>query len=340
MARQAMTLTQHAFGAAQGQPGMTAGLARLVVQIASGAKRLSREIGRAALDGRLGLSGEANPTGDAQKKLDVFANDVMVEAVTQECLVAGIVSEELDEIRQVECGGDAGYLLCIDPLDGSSNTDINGALGSIFGIYPRASVGRCDLEAELRRKGAEQVAAGYVLYGPSTLLVYTGGQGVHGFSLDPDQGEFVLTHAGIRCPARGRAYSANLSRYDEWSLGLRRFIDHLNQRERTRARRYSLRYTGALIADLHRALLEGGLYLYPADADHQAGKLRLLYECAPLAFVVEQAGGRASTGRQRTLDIPAESIHQRVPLVIGGREEVTLCEKFLAGTHPPAEGAA
>ena len=331
-----MTLTEHALAEAQGHPALGAEFPRLLEKIADGANTLSREIGRASLDGRLGLSGEANPTGDVQKKLDGFANDVMVEAVAQECLVAGIASEELDEVKEVACGGDAPYLLCIDPLDGSSNTDVNGALGTIFGVYPRATGGRCDPAGELVGRPVAPVAAGYVLYGPSTVLVYTCGGGVHGFTLDLERGEFVLTHDGIRCPARGRSYSANLARYHEWHPGIRRFIDSLTPPDRTADRPYSLRYAGALVGDLHRSLLEGGVYLYPADVAHPEGKLRLLYECAPLALIVEGAGGRASTGWRRILDTAAESIHQRVPLVIGSREDVARCEQFLADERPPA----
>ncbi len=334
----AMTLAQHARTEAQGRPGTGADLGRLLARIAAGARVLSREIGRAALAGRLGLAGEANATGDAQKKLDVFANDVMVDAVAKDCLVAGIVSEELDELKQVVCGGDAPYLLCIDPLDGSSNTDSNGALGTIFGVYPRAAGGRCDPAGELLGRRAAPAAAGYVLYGPSTVLVYTCGAGVHGFTLDSDRGEFLLTHKEVRCPARGRSYSANLARYHEWHPGIRRFIDSLTPRDRPAEGPYSLRYTGALVADLHRSLLEGGLYLYPADVAHPEGKLRLLYECAPLALVVERAGGRASTGRQRILDLPVASIHQRIPLVIGSAEEVARCEECVSPTGPPEEG--
>ena len=336
MQPRATTLAQHTVAEATRHPGMGADLGRLVAQIAAGARILAREIGRAALAGRLGLAGEANATGDAQKVLDVFANDVMVDAVAKDCLVAGIVSEELDELKQVACGGDAPYLLCIDPLDGSSNTDVNGAMGTIFGVYRRAPGGARDVAGGLLGKGAAPVAAGYVLYGPGTVLVYTCGQGVHGFTLDPDRGEFILTHEGIRCPARGRSYSANLARYHDWHPGIRRFVDSLTPRDRPADGPYSLRYTGALVADLHRILLEGGIYLYPADVAHPQGKLRLLYECAPLALIVEEAGGRATPGWRRILDTPAESIHQRAPLVIGSREDVARCEQFLADERPSA----
>jgi len=326
-----ITLNRHILDEEHKHPGAVGELSRLLVQVGFAAKILAREITRAALVGELGLVGEKNATGDAQKKLDVFANDTVVEAFVETEMVAGIVSEELDELKYVSCGSGAKYILCIDPLDGSSNTDINGAVGSIFGIYRRSRFDHCDLEAELLRQGATQIAAGYVMYGTSTILVYTCGQGVYGFTLDRDLGEFLLSHPNIRCPSQGRYFSANMSHFNQWNPEIQEFVRSIPQGSFGRQNPYSFRYAGALVADLHRNLLEGGLYLYPADTDHREGKLRLLYECAPLAFVVEQAGGRASTGKQRVLDIQTESIHQRTPFVVGSSDDVTLCEQFLAG---------
>jgi len=302
-------------------------LSMLFVQMGFAAKILSREISRAALVGLLGLVGEQNATGDAQKKLDVFGNETVIAAFSQTGLVAAIASEELDEVQLIDCGSDAQYILCIDPLDGSSNTDTGSPVGTIFGIYRRHSRGNCGTQEDALRQGTELVAAGYVLYGTSTVLVYTCGHGVHGFTLDPNLGEFLLSHANIRAPEEGKVYSANLSYYREWHPHTQQFVDYLSDR-------YTLRYTGALVADVHRSLLEGGIYFYPPTDKHEDGKLRLLYECAPLAFVVEQAGGRASTGKQQILDIPAESIHQRSPLVIGSNSAVTLYETFLKTGSP------
>jgi fructose-1,6-bisphosphatase I len=333
MSRQGMTLQRHLLELQHKHPHTVGELAPVLLQVASVAKILSREIRLAALVGRLGFSGERNPTGDAQKKLDIFGHEMVVEAFADTGLVSAIVSEERDAVQQVAGGSDAMYILCVDPLDGSSNTDINGPVGTIFGVYRRVSTGSHAIEPDLFRKGSEQVAAGYVLYGPSTVLVYTCGDGVDGFTLDDELDEFLLSHDNIRCPARGHYYSANLGHYREWHPNIQRFIEYLTAHDRTTHRPYSLRYTGALVADVHRSLLEGGLYFYPPDAEHQAGKLRLLYECAPLAFVVEQAGGRASTGTQRILDIQAQSIHQHVPLVIGSAEDVTLYERFLTDGH-------
>ncbi|MFO1350490.1 MAG: class 1 fructose-bisphosphatase [Gammaproteobacteria bacterium] len=332
MSTHAITLSRHILEEELRHPEMAGELSRLLMQVGYAAKILAREIGRAALVGQLGLVGDKNASGDAQKKLDVYSNDVVVDAFAETGLVAGLVSEELDEVKTLACASaKASYVLCIDPLDGSSNTDINGAVGTIFGIYRRQSGGCADISQEMLRKGAEQVAAGYVMYGTSTLLVYTCGHGVHGFTLDRELGEFLLSHENIRCPARGKYYSANLGRFYDWPKPIQDYIAYLTARDPASKRPYSLRYVGALVADVHRGLLEGGIYFYPPDADHPNGKLRLLYECAPLAFVVEQAGGRASTGRERILDIQASSIHQRVPLVIGSQEDVALYEKYLMG---------
>lgn len=334
MSTRAVTLNRHIIEEEQRHPAMAGELSELLVQLGFAAKILAREIGRAALVGKLGLVGEKNATGDSQKKLDVFANDTVVEAFAQTGLVAGIISEELDEVKEISCESKARYILCTDPLDGSSNTDINGALGTIFGIYRRSSTCACDVQGEILGRTAEQAAAGYVMYGTSTVLAYTCGHGVHGFTLDRELGEFLLSHEDIRCPTRGRTYSANVARAADWDPGIRRFIEYVNQSDRASGRPYSLRYTGALVADIHRSLVEGGIYFYPADPGHPDGKLRLLYECAPLACLVEAAGGRASTGRQRILDIRAKTIHQRVPLAIGSTEDVALYERFLTDGRP------
>ncbi len=305
-------------------PDLAAPLAPLLTQIAYAAKILSREFGRAALAGKLGLVGDKNASGDSQKKLDVFANETVIEAFIGARLVSSIVSEELEEAHCVSCESDAPYILCIDPLDGSSNIDINGDVGTIFGIYPR-SAGHGDAEAEFLRPGSEQVGAGYVLYGASTMLVYTVGRGVHGFTLDRDLGEFLLSHENIRCPVRGTTFSANLTRASHWAPGIQKYTDLLTV---AREPRYALRHNGALVADFHRCLLEGGIHFYPADDLYEDGKLRLLYECAPLALVAEQAGGRATTGATDVLAVRAETLHQRVPFVIGSSENVSEFEKF------------
>jgi fructose-1,6-bisphosphatase I len=301
-------------------------LTPLILQTAYAAKVLGRELRRAALVGRLGLVGEKNASGDAQKKLDVYANQVILEAFAKTGLVAALVSEELDELRPLTCRPEAPYVLAIDPLDGSSNTDVNGPLGTLFAFYRRGG-GPCeDLEAELDR-GMEIEAAGYVLYGPSTVLVICLGGEVHGFTLDHDLGELLLSHEHIRCPEEGKTWSANMAYFGEWPKPVQRFVGRLLDPDRPSAGASSLRYSGALVADVHRCLLEGGVYFYPADTAHPEGKLRLLYESAPLAFVAEAAGGAASDGERRILDLRPDRLHRTTPLVIGSRELVALYEE-------------
>jgi fructose-1,6-bisphosphatase I len=327
MSSRAITLNRHIIQQEHRHPGARGELSQLLTQIAYAAKILAREIRRAALIGKLGLVGESNPTGDAQKKLDVFGNETMMEAFVESGLVSAIVSEELGQEQHLTCDLHARYVLSIDPLDGSSNTDINGPVGTIFGVFPRGPDELCGTVQQVLQPGTNLVAAGYVMYGPSTVLAYSAGEGVNGFTLDHDLGEFLLSHENIRCPQRGKYYSANLGHLQEWHPHLRRYIEHLN------ARHYSLRYAGALVADVHRSLMEGGLYFYPPDAGHPNGKLRLLYECAPLAYLVEQAGGRASDGARRIVEIAPTEVHQRSPLVIGSLEDVALYEQFLARGH-------
>ncbi len=329
-----VTLGAHVLAEATSGAGAEAGLVVLMQQLDFAAKVIARETRRAALVGRLGLVGDRNATGDAQKKMDVFANSVFLDAFAAPGLVAGVVSEEEERLSKRAGSGDAAYFVCTDPIDGSSNSDVNGAVGTIFSFLRRRRTGSVrDLEEELFDH-TDLAAAGYVMYGPSTLLVYTTGNGVSGFTLDHDLGAFLLSHEAIRCPPHGALYSANLGHQHEWDAGVRRFVAHVTQEDADSRRPYSLRYTGALVADLHRSLVEGGVYFYPADAAHPEGKLRLLYECAPLAFVVEQAGGRASDGTRRILDIPRRALHQRVPLVIGSRDEVALYESFAGGGGP------
>ncbi len=238
-------------------------------------------------------------------------------------------SEEMEEPR-VYAGNLAQgrYAVLFDPMDGSSNIDVNGTLGTIFSIRQR----RDGTAADLLRPGHEQVAAGYFLFGPAVLLVYTCGDGVHLFTLDAAIGEFVLTRQNVRMPERGRGYAVNEGHAHDWAPGVRAFVDHLKQPDKASGRPYATRYSASFVADVHRFLLEGGIYLYPAGAGGSGeGKLRVLYECHPLAFVVEQAGGRASNGRGRVLDVSPASLHERMPLAIGSRTEVELFEKFAAG---------
>jgi len=321
----AVSLTRYLLDHEAKRPELGAEFCHLMVQLAFAAKIMACEITRAALVGKLGLVGTQNATGDSQKTLDVFTNETMSEAFARTGLVAEIISEEMEKPIRVPGGANAHFVLCTDPLDGSSNTDSNGAVGTIFAVYRRRENSR----DEFLRRGSEQVAAGYVMYGPSTLLVYTSCAGVNGFTLDPELGEFLLSHVEIRCPTRGNYFSANLGNLHQWHPNIQRYVEGLTGRGTSKGRSHSLRYTGAFVADLHRILVSGGIFFYPADLDHRVGKLRLLYECAPLALVIEEAGGRASDGERRILDIEAQEIHQRTPIAIGSADDVSAYEKAL-----------
>jgi fructose-1,6-bisphosphatase I len=310
-------------------PDLDPGVGPLLTQMAYASKIIGREVGRAALVGKLGLMGEKNATGDSQKKLDVYSSDVVLEAFTDTGLVYAMVSEEVEQLLEVGGGEDSNYVLCCDPIDGSSNTDINGSLGSIFGFWHR--IPGASLQENALRKGSDQFLAGYIMYSTSTLLVYATKYGVNGFTLDRELGEFLLSHEDIKCPERGHYYSANLGHSHEWSVGVRNYLQWITADDKSTQRPYSLRYTGALVADLHRCLVDGGLYFYPPDPSHPEGKLRLLYECAPLGYIVEKAGGKASTGTERILEIAATKIHQRCPLVIGSVEDIEEYEHFSSG---------
>ena len=310
-------------------PDLDPGIGPLLTQMAYASKIIGREVGRAALVGKLGLMGERNATGDSQKKLDVFGSETVLDAFSNNGLVYAMVSEEIDELTTLPGGENSDYVVCCDPVDGSSNTDINGSLGTIFGFWRRLP--HESLAENALRKGSDQILAGYVMYSTSTLLVYATAHGVNGFTLDRELGEFLLSHENIKCPPRGHYYSANLGHSHEWPVGVRNYLQWVTADDKENHRPYSLRYTGALVADLHRSLVDGGLYFYPPDPSHPDGKLRLLYECAPLGYIVEKAGGRASTGTEDILKIKAKTIHQRCPLVIGSAEDVDEYEHFSSG---------
>ncbi len=305
-----------------------ADLALVLDRLAEAGKAIASELARAALTGQLGKTGERNVQGEAVAKLDVWANDVVVKALEETVLVRTLVSEEMAE--PLRLGGAAArgpYVVCFDPVDGSSNLDINGTVGTIFSIRRRPA-GAEDAGADALQPGTAQVAAGYIMYGPATVLVLTMGAGVGAFALDRTTGEFLRTGEEIRMPARGRIYSVNEGNFSRWDAGVRRYVEHLRSPGMT----YTARYVGSLVADFHRTLLQGGIFLYPAEAGGKsAGKLRLQYEAAPMAFIAEQAGGSASTGHERIMAIRPATPHQRVPLLIGSREDVALAEDFIAG---------
>lgn len=337
MAQSPITLTRHIIEEQAAHPGATGEFSTIMAQIALAAKIIARDMSQAGLVDVLGLTGATNIQGEAVQKLDQLANEAFVRAFEYYGgLVRTLVSEEMD--KPLHVGGllrdgtrQGKYALFFDPLDGSSNVDVNATVGSIFSVHKVPEYVGPDPDADLLRKGAEQVAAGYVLYGPSTVLVYTVGAGVHQFTLDPGIGEFILSARQLTVPHRGKVYSANEGNYPKWPAGTRRFVDYLRDKDPATGRPYSSRYSGCLVADVHRLFSVGGVYLYPAETGKPEGKLRLMYEAAPLAFMVEQAGGRASTGMQRIADIMPTTLHQRVPLIIGSRGDVELAEQFIQG---------
>ncbi|MEK6683852.1 MAG: class 1 fructose-bisphosphatase [Nitrospirota bacterium] len=327
-----ITLTRHILLEQRAHPSETGDLSTLLAQIGLATKMIARAVSRAGLVDVLGVTGAVNVHGEEVKRLDEYANQTFIHVFGHSGLVCTLVSEEMEKPRHLSENCSQGkYLLFFDPIDGSSNIDVNGTIGTIFSIHHRINGDPHGTEKEWLRPGSEQVAAGYVIYGPSTVFVYTAGNGVYGFTLDPSIGEFLLSHENIRIPARGKTYSINEGNYPAWQPPMRSLMDYLKEKDPETGRPYSLRYVGALVADFHRTLLQGGIFLYPVDTRNPQGKLRLLYEAAPLAFIAEQAGGRAGTGTERILDIRPTGLHQRVPLLIGSPEDVALAEAFCAG---------
>jgi fructose-1,6-bisphosphatase I len=329
MSAKSITLTRHLLMQQQAYPGATGEFSVLLSQIALAAKMISHELSRAGLWDNLGATGSINIQGEVTQKLDVIANNAFLKAFEYGQLVSELVSEEMEQPAAIQGNVEKGkYVIFVDPLDGSSNIDVDVTIGSIFSVHRRPPRTGTDLMHALHLSGRRQVAAGYALYGPSTMLVYTTGNGVHGFTLDPEIREFLLSHENIQIPKKGATYSINEGRRLEWAPPTRGFIDYLQQQDKASGRPYSARYVGSLVADFHRTLLKGGIFLYPADMKNKSGKLRLMYEASPLAMVVEVAGGRASNGITPILDIVPENLHQRIPLLIGSAEDVTLAESF------------
>ena len=326
------TLTRYILHEQASHPEATGEFSALMTQIGLAGKMVAHDLRRAGLINILGTTGETNVQGETVKKLDELANETFVRVFQLSGLVCALASEEIEKPLYLPENWPRGkYILLFDPLDGSSNTDVNMPLGTIFSVLRYRGQDKLPSEADLIRRGSEQVAAGYLFYGSSTMLVFTVGQGVHGFTLDPGVGEYVLSHERITVPAKGKQYAANDGNYHKWPSGTRRYLDWLKESDKAGGRPYSARYSGCLVGDVHRMLLAGGIYLYPGETDKPEGKLRLLYEANPLAMVVEQAGGRASTGTQPILEVEATKLHQRVPLIIGSREDVAQAEAFIQG---------
>lgn len=334
MFRKFVTLYRHIISQERKHPEATGELSDLLADIALACKIISLEVNRAGLIDILGFTGDKNVHGETVKKLDVFAHDTLVGAMKVSghlCAVASEESENFIPIEEQYMGKKpmGKYICHFDPLDGSSNIDANISIGTIFSIYKRITPSGPGKLEDVLQSGTEQVAAGYVIYGSSSVLVYTTGEGVHGFTLDPTVGEFLLFHENIKIPKKSRTYSVNEGNYCKWDDNLRKYIDSLKVSDSEKGKPFTSRYVGSLVADFHRNLLYGGIFMYPADKKNVNGKLRLMYEANPLALVVEQAGGRASNGKQRILEIKPENLHQRTPLFIGSEEDVKELESYL-----------
>jgi fructose-1,6-bisphosphatase I len=324
--RDCTTLSRHVLQQFPSYTTEAQDISAMMNRLALAAKLISRRLSRAGLmAGTLGFTGETNVQGESVKKMDVYANDVFISVFKQSGLICRLASEEMEKPYYIPENCPIGrYTLLYDPIDGSSNVDINLNVGSIFSI--RQQQGE-DLDGEARdllQSGDKQIAAGYILYGPSTVLVYSLGKGVHSFILDPSLGEFILAEENIQIPQHGAVYSVNEGNYWQWEESIREYIRYVHRHEG-----YTARYSGALVGDFHRILLQGGVFLYPGTTNQPEGKLRLLYESAPLAMLIEQAGGKASTGTQRLLDIIPDRLHARTPLFIGSQEDVALVESFI-----------
>lgn len=327
-----LTLTQHLLREVEVHGPAGGAVASILAQVATACKEIRAELAEVGLGRLAGMKGDVNVQGERVHKLDWYANQVIKKHFRGSGLLCTLISEEMEDIFHLDEDCDrAEHVLCYDPMDGSSNLDVDGAVGTIFAIRRKAVGEAHGKPEEVFEPGTEQLAAGYVLYGPQTMLVYGVGGSVNGFTLDTAVGEFFLSHPELRMPERGGEYSANLARLGAWDPAFRRFVERHSvggDAERT----YSLRYIGALVADFHRVLLRGGVFLYPGDGKNPHGKLRLLYEAAPLAFLAESAGGAASTGRGRILEVVPDGLHVRTPLVIGSRHEVSEIESLLAET--------
>jgi len=309
----------------------TGELSRLINSIRLAAKIVSQKVNQAGLVDITGSFGRENIQGEVQQKLDVFANDVFIETLINRDILCGIGSEENDDfisISGTDKSNNNKYIVLMDPLDGSSNIDVNVSVGTIFSIYRRVTpIGTPVTTEDFLQKGIHQVAAGYVIYGSSTMLVYTTGNGVNGFTLDPSLGTFFLSHPNMKISEDGKLYSVNEGNYNQFSNGVKKYIEYC--KDGVTKKPYSSRYIGSLVADVHRNMLKGGIYMYPGITKNPSGKLRLLYECNPFAFIVEQAGGKASDGINRILEIEPSELHQRVPFFCGSKNMVEKAESFI-----------
>jgi fructose-1,6-bisphosphatase I len=321
--RNILTLDEFTIQQLRQFPQATGELSSLLRDIGLAAKRVNVEVNKAGLVDILGDAGTINVQGEDVKKLDIFANNQFMGALQHGISCAGIGSEELDEFVSFDddVSKNSKYVCLFDPLDGSGNIDVNISIGTIFGIYRRVSDrGTLARKEDFLQKGNNQVAAGYIVYGSSTMLVYATRRGVNGFTLDPSIGEFCLSHPDIKCPSNGKIYSVNHGNFFQYDEGVKKYINQCQNKTKETGGPYTQRYIGSMVADVHRNLIKGGIFMYPGTTDKPSGKLRLLYECNPFAFIIEVAGGRATDGRQSILDIQPSELHQRTPFFVGSQD--------------------
>lgn len=324
-----ITLEEYIIQSQNKFPGATGELSQLLRDIGLAAKIISREVNKAGITNLLGTDGSENIHGETVKKLDIFADTQLISALDRSQITCMVISEENDGVVRLNSDG-GKYIVYMDPLDGSSNIDVNVSIGSIFSIYMRQPRYEQELvEEDALQPGIRQVAAGYVLYGSSTILAYTTGLGVTTFTLDPSIGEFILSVDNHKIPKSGTIYSINEGSYNSWEDGLKKYVKYCQDYDAATNRPYSARYIGSMVADLHRTLIQGGIFIYPASKRYPSGKLRLMYECNPLSFIIEQAGGLATDGKQRIMEIVPNDIHQRTPIFIGSKQNVLKAQSFL-----------
>jgi len=322
------TLEAHIMAGMRGAPGATGEFASLLNSVALAVRIIHTKVRAAGLAGLLGYTGQTNVQGEQVMKLDEMANDVLCAVLAKSGRCAMVASEELEQAKVLSETGK--YIVCFDPLDGSSNIDVNISIGTIFCVLRAQSSGGRLVEGALQA-GTRIVAAGYSVYGSATTLVLSTGQGVHGFTLDPGVGEFFLSHPNLRCPERGSTYSINEGNFVRWDDRVKKWAEWIKSEDEAQGLPYGHRYVGSLVADAHRTLLKGGIFAYPADKKSPGGKLRLLYEANPMAYLFEQAGGMATNGSERILDIVPKSLHDRTPLVLGSTHDVTAFRQFVRG---------
>ncbi|MDW3650437.1 MAG: class 1 fructose-bisphosphatase [Bacteroidia bacterium] len=320
-----VTLEQFVIQKEQNFPYATGQLSKIIRDIVLASRMINREVNKAGLVDILGLTGDTNIQGEEVQKLDIFSNEQMIDALFKGRMVCAVGSEENDDFI-IKPDSNGKYIVLMDPLDGSSNIDVNVSIGTIFSIYRRKNLEGIPTREELLQKGNEQIAAGYVLYGSSTMLVYTTGNGVNGFTLDPSIGEFLLSHPDMKFPEKCDTYSVNEGHYRNFFEGTKAYLRHIKT---DTPEPYRSRYIGSFVADFHRNLLKGGIFMYPGTYQKPKGKLRLTFEANPMAFIAEQAGGYASHGRGRILDMDPQELHERTPLFIGNKEEVVKLEGFI-----------